>query len=214
MRFSIARLAAIICLCGVGFAALHSPSYLWANAIFTAALVLLLIAAIRTVFDRGRSRAFATGFLIAGGTYFAACFVPVVREAICVRLVTEPLLDLTYPIVAPTQPPPPPTAASPGMYGGMMGSSGSSAMAMMMMGGMGSTPPAPAPPPSRWSAWTEPDRTVGVGFQIGTVNLVSSEAYRQIGHSLAVIVVGILGGFYARHRFDRSRAAENAASDR
>jgi hypothetical protein len=161
----------------------------------------------------GPLQGLAIGFLIAGGTYFAACFVPVVREAICVRLVTEPLLDLAYPVVAPTQPPPPATPASMAMYGSMMGAGGSRGMAQMMAA-MGGSPTAPAPPPSRWAAWTEPDRTIGVGFQIGTVNLVSSEAYRQIGHSLVVIVVGILGGFYARHRFDRSRTAENAATDR
>jgi hypothetical protein len=36
---------------------------------------------------------------------------------------------------------------------------------------------------------------------IGTVSLVSSEAFRQIGHSMAALLVGVLGGVYARGRY-------------
>jgi hypothetical protein len=48
------------------------------------------------------------------------------------------------------------------------------------VGLVGMVPQAPAPE-SRWSAWSEPDRTNGVGYPIGTVSLVGSEAFRQIG---------------------------------
>jgi len=60
--------------------------------------------------------------------------------------------------------------------------------------------PAPAPE-SRWSIWNEPDRVVGVGYQIGTITLVSSDAFRQIGHSLVTILLAALGGLYARSRY-------------
>jgi len=72
-RFSIAGLLAVIGTLGVAFAALRSPSYLWANVTFSAALAALVLAAINVAIGRGRSRAFWAGFLIAGGSYFAAC---------------------------------------------------------------------------------------------------------------------------------------------
>ena len=54
---------------------------------------------------------------------------------------------------------------------------------------------------SPWAAWTQPDRTVGVGYQIGSVSLGSSEAFRQIGHSMFTLLVAVLGGTFARHRY-------------
>src|SRR4051794_3285472 len=110
LRFSIARLLAVTVIFGVAFAALKSPSYLWANALWTAALASLVVAAIHMALDRGRTRAFWCGFLIAGGTYLATCSLPVIKEAMCVRLLTEPLMDLLYPQVAPPGPQPSYTA--------------------------------------------------------------------------------------------------------
>jgi len=63
---------------------------------------------------------------------------------------------------------------------------------------------APSPTTTPWAAWTEPDRSVGVGYRIGTVSLRSSEAFRQIGHSLFTLLVAVLGGTFARHRFRNS----------
>ncbi len=60
----------------------------------------------------------------------------------------------------------------------------------------------PSPPVSRWAAWTQPDRTVGVGYTIGTVSLVSSEAFRRIGHSLFALLLATLGGAFARNRYE------------
>ena len=37
-RFSISRLVAFVVVCGVGFAALRSPSALWASILFTLTL--------------------------------------------------------------------------------------------------------------------------------------------------------------------------------
>jgi hypothetical protein len=59
-----------------------------------------------------------------------------------------------------------------------------------------------SPPLSRWAAWTQPDRTVGVGYTIGTVSLVSSEAFRRIGHSLSALLLASLGAAFARNRYE------------
>jgi hypothetical protein len=117
------------------------------------------------------------------------------------------ILDLLYPHVAPAAEPPPP---APGMAGNPAG------LIIQMAGQpggvfrlVGADPPAPA---SRWSARSQPDRTNGVGYAIGTVALVSSEAFRQIGHSMAALLVGMLGGISARGHY-RARATGGGSPD-
>jgi hypothetical protein len=206
-RFSIASLLAFTGACGIGFAALHSPSYLWANTVFTITLGALVVAAINVVFGRARRRAFWAGFLIVGGTYFTIYAVPVLRESVGPRLVTEAALDFLYPYTAPTPPAPPATATIARWVGGpsrmrqaMLANQDALQDLVIAMGTVDSPPPV-----SRWTAWTTPDRGTGVGYPIGTIGLVSSEPFRQIGHSLLTLLFASLGGLYARRRFDADR---------
>jgi hypothetical protein len=192
-RFTIAQLIAFVAVCGVAFGALRSPSYLWANALYTTAFAALLIAMINVVIGRGSSRAYWVGFLIAGGIYFVAYSVPALREPVCPHLLTEPILDLIYPYVSPSQPPPAARTtialAWNSGQGGTGGSSGTTILAPPVAGKAG------------WDAWTEPDRATGVGYTIGSISLVSPESFRQVGHSLAILLFALFGGIYARHRF-------------
>jgi hypothetical protein len=194
-RFSIASLLAVIGALAVTLAAFRSPSYLWANVLFSAAFAVLVLAVLNAVYSRGERRAFWVGFAACGGAFFAACWMPGIRAQMCPRLVTEVAFDMLYPLVAPAPPEGP---------GQMM-------VAMMGGGPPGAMPVSqpPVPPPTRWTVWSSPDRTYGVGHQIGTVTLASSTAFRQIGRSLTTILVAILGGLYTRRRF-RRRAAEVA----
>ena len=195
-RFSIGSALTLIGILGVTPAAFRDPSYLWANVTFSTAFAVLVLAIINVLYSRGARRAYWAGFALCGWAYFAMCSVPGLRESLCPRLVTEVIFDVLYPHVAP-QPPPP----APGMVRGpartMIQIPGQPGVAV---GLVGMAPQAPAPE-SRWSAWSEPDRTNGVGYPIGTVSLVSSEAFRQIGHSMAALLVGVLGGVYARGRY-------------
>jgi hypothetical protein len=194
-RVTIGQLVVAVAFCGVAFAALHSQSHLWANALYTSVAVSLVLATINVLFSRGRSRAFWTGFLIAGGSYFITYAMPGLRESICPRLLTEPLLDMLYANVAPSQPAPVQVVT-----GALNGNTGTG---MAMMGGMYGSP-APVPvPTNRWAAWTEPERDEGVGYPIGSIRLVSSEPFRQIGHSLIILLFAAVGGVYGRHRFAR-----------
>jgi len=193
-HFSIASLLVVIGVLGIALAAFRNPSYLWANVTFSVAFAAIVLAIINTIYGRGANRAYWLGFALCGGTYFATCTAPGLREYLCPRLATEVIVDLLYPHVSPQPAPPPPQPQAGGMVvilpQGQVG----------WPGGMG-VPAAPAPV-SRWSAWSEPDRTNGDGYQIGTLSLVSSEAFRQIGHSLATLLVAVLGGTYARRRYE------------
>ena len=61
------------------------------------------------------------------------------------------------------------------------------------------TPPTPEPSP--WAAWTAPDRSFVFNNRIESLGIGSPEAYRQIGHSFAALIVATLGGLFARNRY-------------
>jgi hypothetical protein len=214
-RFSISTLLVVIAILGVAMAALRSPSYLWANVTFTVALLAVLAAIACAIVGRGARRAYWLGFSLFGGTYLVICSAPGLHDSVCPRLATETLLDFIYPPMAPAEFTPPP-AAVPLAY------SPPSFPTVPV------PPPAPAPgaqpqpaaptafvyytintgitmptqPATRWVAWTRPDRSNGVGSVVGTVPLVSSEAFRQIGHSLFALLLATLGAAFSRNRYE------------
>lgn len=198
-RFSIARVLLAVVFCGVTFAALRSPSPLWANLLYSAVCVSIVLAAIQVVYCRGPARAFWTGFLIAGGSYFVVYSVPFLRESMCPRLVSEPLVDLLYDRVARAPSSPVPVTPAPGVQSRMTSfvrnSQGLTGTWAVLAAGN-----TPEPTVTRWTLWTEPDYTTGVGYPIGQILLASSEAFRQVGHSILILGFAVCGGFFARHR--------------
>jgi hypothetical protein len=94
LRFSIAWLLACIAFCGVGFAALHAPSNLWAVGLSSLTLAALVLAVINVLYAGPASRAFWVGFVVCGGVYFLAATCPWVRSALGGCPVTEALLDI------------------------------------------------------------------------------------------------------------------------
>ena len=102
-RLSIAGLFVATAYFGIGFAALRYPTQLWVCTTFTAAVAALVIAGINLAVLRGRPRAFWGGFLIAGAAYLVPYCIPPLRESVSTRLLTEPVLDLIYPIMAPPE---------------------------------------------------------------------------------------------------------------
>jgi hypothetical protein len=195
-RFSIANALALIAILAVALAALRNPSYLWANITFSLALGALVVAIVNAVYGREAGRAYWLGFSLCGGIYLAVCSMPGLRDSVCPRLATEAILDFLYPHLSPaaTTPPAVPvvTANSPGVQPVFVSSRTGGATFYM---------PPPPPMIPRWAAWTQPDRTASVGYMIGTVQLRSSEAFRQIGHSMCALLVAVLGAIFARHRY-------------
>jgi hypothetical protein len=193
-QFSIGGLLVLISMLAVAFGALRSPSYLWANAIFSLAFGAIVIAVLNAIIGRGARRAYWFGFALCGAAYFLVSTVPGLRDSVCPRLVTEPIFDFVYPLVFPTPAPSTAPVAALSASDTILVDRAPTGRFIFRT----STPPTPV---SRWAAWTETDRNIGVGYQIGTVSLVSSEAFRQIGHSLVTMLVSALGGLYARNRY-------------
>jgi hypothetical protein len=215
-RISIASVLVVIGIVGVALAAHRNPSHLWANGLYTLAFGTLLVAAVNVVYGWAERRAYWMGFLICGGAYFVVCSVPGLRDSVGPRLVTVAILDLLYPHNST------PTAqqwtssvagyvSAPGLIvnsnAGMI--IDSSPVALTPFWTTTSSVPPPIPQ-NAWLAWTAPDHSYGVGYQIGSVSLVSSDSYRQIGHSLFTVLAGTFGSIYARGRY-RARAASEVA---
>jgi hypothetical protein len=199
-RFSIASILAVNAILAVALAALRSPSYLWANLTFSLALGAIAVAIINVVYSRAAGRAYWFGFALCGGIYFALCSMPGLRDSVCPRLVTEVVFDFIYPHLSPIEAPLPSVPvftvrrrAIPGQLSAKYTLTGNTGVTVV------GQPQPPSNPP--WAAWTEPDRTIGVGYQIGTVSLRSSEAFRHIGQSMFTLLVAVLGGTFARHRY-------------
>ena len=207
-RFSIANGLAVIAIVAVALAALRTPSYLWANVTYSLALGAVVVAIINFAYSREAGRAYWLGFSLCGGIYLTVCSVPMLRDSVGSRLVTETILDFIYPHLSPaTSPGPSATVAwtinagfqwPPNAYGPPY--NGGSTVVTLPPPSVWAVPPPP-PPLSRWADWTQPDRVVSSRIQTATVSLCSSEAFRQIGHSMFTLLAAVLGATFARYRY-------------
>jgi hypothetical protein len=201
-------LITVIAILGVGFAALGRPSPLWASAIYTVAAAALIVGASGAILGRGARRAYWLGFCLFGGAYF---YLTLSTN----QLLTEPMLDLLYWHVAPQSQQV--TPASPVMPlatvfpdNGTSTDDGSYSISQVSSG-----PIAPAPPviyspsalsnESAWDHWTKPDRYLGDYVLPSEFSArFSSRSFRQIGHSLAALLVATIGGVFVRWRYDKN----------
>ncbi|MFO0959736.1 MAG: hypothetical protein U0800_20250 [Isosphaeraceae bacterium] len=202
-RFTLAGLLGAIVLCGIGFAALRTPSPLWANLMFTAAVISLMVAAINVAFARGGRRRFWAGFAICGGAYFAMCFVPGLKEDMLLRLATTPVLEWLYErtIAEETSANPNPIQVQGLAYD----------LALVTQSGsftLGPPPQgirlwnSPTNSPTTVARWMAVDPSDGAGLMLGNLSLNSSMSYRRVGHSLFCLLFGLVGGVLTRRAFD------------
>jgi hypothetical protein len=101
VRFSIAGLLASVVACGYGMACLRYASAPWAQALYSIALGLLVLALIGIACRAGSRRTFWTGFAIAGWSYLLVATGPWFHDTLSRRLVTTRLLDWAYPVLIP-----------------------------------------------------------------------------------------------------------------
>src|SRR5437879_6102675 len=96
-RLSIGGLMMVIVLLGTAFAALRSPTPLWANGWFSLTLAALTLAIPAAVYRCGERRAFWVGFATCGWVYFVLSMAPWFQSEIGFQLFTTTLLDLLAP---------------------------------------------------------------------------------------------------------------------
>jgi hypothetical protein len=212
-RFKIGDGLALIAILAVALAALRTPSYLWANVTYSLALGAVVVAIVNFVYGREARRAYWLGFSLCGGIYLTVCSVPVLRDSVGTRLVTEAILDFIYPHLSPASATSPSTvplvvaASTASLSFTVSGTTINGPQGPIISSSPGSygistfvAQPQP-PPPSRWAEWTQPDRVISSRIQTAPVALCSSEAFRQIGHSMFTLIVAVLGATFARHRY-------------
>jgi len=91
-RFGILGLGGIIVVCGLGFAALRTPSPLVGSLVFTITLTILMVAALAVAL--GSARTFAIGFATFGWIYALIAFAPGAGREFRPYLLTSRLLEV------------------------------------------------------------------------------------------------------------------------
>lgn len=163
-RTSVASLLVFVGLMSVGFAALRVSSRLWANAMFSLAFGLLLVAVAGSIYRRGGVRAFCAGSALFGWAYFLATLGPSPLNALRDSMITTPLLIFLEAQMLEDVP-----VSPPGMARGLVAPTRRSSNFVEL---------------SPWSHWTATDRS----------NPFSSDSFNKIGHSLFCIGVALAGG--------------------
>jgi hypothetical protein len=221
-RFSIGSLLTVIGILGVGMAALRRPAPVWASVIYTVAVTAIVAGACNAIVGRGARRAYWIGFALFGGAYI---YLTGGSE-----LVTEPLLDLAYPYVAPAPSGTPPNAitsppsaipsspngpslpisvdaGSPVQGPDAVTTAWTAVVAPTATTVPASFSPAAAPPDaaSAWDHWTKPDlRLDEIVPPREWSAKFSSLSFRQIGHALAGMLVATLGGVFVQWRYEEN----------
>jgi hypothetical protein len=180
LRLTIRRLLLVIVYCGVGFAALHSPSWLWASVLFSIMVGALAAITLAAVYRRGERRAFWAGFAFCGWLYLVLSTYPWLSSNQNPFIITSALVDLAYPTITPPTP------------------AGTQSNAVIL-----TFPVRPAPRPgltteSIWNSWNERS-TFGWGVP---------EPYRAIWHTLLTPLFALLGGLWARRLYRTRDPAE------
>jgi hypothetical protein len=98
-RITIGRLLLIIAHFGVGFAALRSPSWIWASTFFSLVVATMAAATLTAVYRRGSRRAFWTGYAVCGWLYLGLSVFHLGGENLSPLIITTALMDLAYPTI-------------------------------------------------------------------------------------------------------------------
>jgi hypothetical protein len=98
-RITIGRLLLAIAHCGVGFAALRSPSWIWASTFFSLVVATMAAATLTAVYRRGSRRAFWTGYAVCGWLYLGLSVFHLGGENLSPLIITTALMDLAYPTI-------------------------------------------------------------------------------------------------------------------
>lgn len=93
---SIAGLMGVVLCCGIGVAALRTPSPLWRGAVFTVTLLGLGVSLLGIVYRSGTRRAFWAGFAMFGWGYWVIALGPCIGEQFRQELFVSSLLDDLY----------------------------------------------------------------------------------------------------------------------
>jgi hypothetical protein len=185
LQFTIGRLALVVIIAAVTFAALKQPEEASAAAMSTLVLATMGLAILGVVYRRERRRAFWVGYLIFGGGYLVASTAPGLKEAMRPRLVTSALIDASFPKIHPKGQEGQQQIA---VTGNLTGPSGPASVVQFQASSGGANLPTPGV-----STGTLPNASYKISL-FGVALSGPSEEYREIGHGSCALLGGLLGG--------------------
>ena len=225
LRFSLLSLMGAVVVAAVACAALRFASKLWASALLTTTIGMLLASVLGSVLQRGPARAFWFGFTLFGSAYLILAFAPWCYANVRPQFLTSKLLAYLH---AKLQP------ASPLLsYGSRVIGLPDQHIAVISDGEV--TP---------WRVDDTLGLPVTTGQQLATLDsavvnavafsadgrlLVSGsrdktikiwnvaaqlptwEQFERVGHSLFALLVALLGGLLARYVFARRSLTDDAS---
>jgi hypothetical protein len=98
-RITIGRLLLVIAHFGVGFAALRSPSWIWASTFFSFVVASMAAATLTVIYRRGSLQAFWTGYAVCGWLYLGLSIFQLGGSNLSPLMITTALMDLAYPTI-------------------------------------------------------------------------------------------------------------------
>jgi hypothetical protein len=182
-RFSIRGLMLLIVMLGAAFAAMRTPSPLWANVWFSLAVAGVTLAIPAAVYSRGGSQAFWVGFATCGWVYFIVALAPWFQSEMGFQLVTTTFLDVLSPYIVQKE------------Y-----------LLQTYIGAF--NPPAAPGVPTPWQVWNLPEFPQERAWHLGYVTLHSPGLYLRIGHEVFCLLVAFLGGEVIRYLHARRSEPE------
>src|SRR5262245_55246379 len=177
IQFSMASLMAVVAVFAATFAALRSDSQIWSKALFTAVVLVLLLAIPCAIYANQMRRAFWIGFIVVGWVYSILAFGSSLMSQ---KLLGSELANYLAPKLQQTTTVVYSVATPGGMGTAMTGSPGMMAgMPAMGGGGMGS---------------------MGMGGVTGTIIIgPSSEQIATVFDCWLTIIFAIAAGWIARY---------------
>ena len=190
LRFSLLSLMGAVLVVAVACAALRFASELWASAVLTTTIGMLLVGVLGSVLRRGPARAFWFGFTLFGSAYLILAFAPWCYANVRPQFLTSKLLAYLH---AKLQP------ASPLLSYGSDGGTVSLRVEQL--------------------ATLDSAVVNAVAFSADGMLLVSGtttqrptwEHFERVGHSLFGLLVALLGGLLARYVFARRSLSDDAS---
>lgn len=223
MRFSIAGLMGFVLVAAVGFGGLKAANPQWAGVCFSLTAATLILAILNAIHAQGKDRAYWAGFAIAGWAYLAIAFGPFGDgQGTRPPLLTTQLFERIEPLFHPA----PPTVSWTTTYTTSLSTSPYPSVPIQLSAGVydatimqvappappattaGATAPAPVPAPA----------TLPITYFTPTTIAYANQTlphFIQVGHSLAALLAGMLGGLCSIWLFARRqrREAESAAPE-
>jgi hypothetical protein len=223
-RVTIAGFLGFISLLAIGFAALRSPSAIWASGVFSLAVITLILAVVAACELRGPRRSFWRAFALCGWLYLGLTCTPWTESQIGSRLVTTSVMEILYARYAPPTIAPgwgPGTAATtvpanvwgPGTAPTTTVSTSGSGVAASGTGSFTSSTiivQTASPAPTVWESWSTPVRLTRQWAAPWTGPLEAPDTFRYIGHSVVSLLFAALGGVIARWLYGRAERDERA----